>query len=284
MDGFIIIDKDKNTTSFDVVYKMKKLFGTKKVGHSGTLDPDATGVLVVGINRATKFFPIITKDSTKEYLASIRLGIKTDTADITGSVIESVDVPIITDSTLNDILTSFIKTYDQMPPIYSAKKVDGRRAYDLARKGVEIKLKPASVTIYDVKLVKRYDNENFDVLFKVSKGTYIRSLIEDISEELGTIGTMSDLRRTYSDSFGIENAKKIEDITTEDLISLEAYTKSIYPEYKVSGNFKRMVENGVAIDIRDNIKYPCIYTDQSSRQPICIYDIKEGKAKLIFKF
>ncbi len=284
MDGFIIIDKEKNTTSFDVVYKMKKLFNTKKVGHSGTLDPDATGVLVVAVGRATKFLNIITKDSTKEYIASFKLGIKTDTSDITGDIIKSEDVDNISDEMLIKSLNKYICTYDQMPPLYSAKKVNGKRAYDLARKGIDVKLKPSSVTIYDATLIKRYDNENFDVLFKVSKGTYIRSLIEDIASDLNTIATMSDLRRTYSDSFNIDQAVKISNAKVSDLITLKDYTKELYPISYVSGNFKRMVENGVKIDIRDDHTYPCIFSDINTKEPICIYDKKDEGAGLIFKF
>ncbi len=284
MDGFVIIDKEKDMTSFDVVYKVKKIFNTKKVGHSGTLDPMATGVLVVGVNRATKFLQFITDSSYKEYIADIKLGQMSDTLDTTGEITQDILVDEISDEQLNQVIAAYIKTYDQIPPKFSAKKIDGKRAYDLARDGKEVVLKPCEVTIYDAKLIKRIDNENISVYFKVSKGTYIRSLIDDIARDLGTIGIMSGLRRTSTDNMTIEQAKLIGELTTDDLIPLHDVARMMYSEIFVDGNLLRMVDNGVPLDVKDFITYPCIYSNKETGQPVSIYDEIQGRAKLIFKF
>lgn len=218
-DGILIIDKPQNFTSHDVVAKIRKIIGTKKVGHTGTLDPMATGVLVVCIGAATKLVEHFT-EKDKIYEAKVKLGIKTDTADITGNILKEIPVEAIDKQLVNEVFKSFIGKQKQTPPIYSSIKVNGMKLYEYARKGLEVKIEPRNIEIFDIYNVKIIDNE---ILFTVhcSKGTYIRSLCEDIAEKLGTCGTMSYLRRIKTGEFAIDNSIQIDEIQEEKIISME---------------------------------------------------------------
>ncbi|MCR5278143.1 MAG: tRNA pseudouridine(55) synthase TruB, partial [Lachnospiraceae bacterium] len=192
LNGIINVYKEKNFTSFDVVAVMRGITGTRKVGHTGTLDPYAEGVLPVCIGSATALCDMLT-DKRKEYVASFLLGKSTDTLDITGTVLEERN-PQASVQTLEAAIRSFIGGYDQLPPMYSAKKVDGKRLYDLARAGKEVERKPQFVEIYDIEILSM-EYPGFTVRVECGKGTYIRSLGADIAAKCGELAVMTDLKR-----------------------------------------------------------------------------------------
>lgn len=214
MDGIVLINKGKNCTSRDVVNQVSKILKTKKIGHTGTLDPIATGVLVLCIGKATKLVEVITSYD-KEYEAEVILGIKTDTKDITGKILKE-EKAIISKENIEKCLKQMIGTYNQTVPIYSAVKINGKKLYEYARNNEEIELPKRKVTIKELKLISdiTYEKEKtkFKIKCHVSKGTYIRSLIEDIATNLNTIGTMENLKRTKQGNFQITSANTIQDI------------------------------------------------------------------------
>ena len=214
MNGIVLINKEKNCTSRDGVNQVSKILKTKKIGHTGTLDPIATGVLVLCIGKATKLVEVITSYD-KEYEAEVILGIKTDTKDITGKILKE-EKAIISKENIEECLKKMIGTYNQTVPIYSAVKINGKKLYEYARKNEEIELPKRKVTIKELKLISdiTYEKEKtkFKIKCHVSKGTYIRSLIEDIATNLNTIGTMENLKRTKQGNFQIANANTIQDI------------------------------------------------------------------------
>ena len=239
MNGIILINKEKGCTSHDVVYKVKK------VGHTGTLDPNATGVLPLLIGEATKISKYLINHD-KEYEVVLELGKKTSTADVEGEVIEEKEVPTksLEEQYVKKILKTFIGKQEQTPPIYSAIKINGKKLYEYARKGQEVKLEPRQIEIYDIELLNINKTEE-QISFRVrcSKGTYIRSLCEDIAERLGTVGLMKELKRTVVGDFKIENAitveelkEKIENKDYSCIISTQDYSKYV---------------NGVKLDIEN---------------------------------
>ena len=209
MTGILNVYKPKGITSHDVVSFVRRQLKMKRVGHTGTLDPLATGVLPVLIGNATKLSDIIMADE-KKYKARVTLGITTDTDDSTGEIIQKKDVSV-TEKELNDVIKTYIGEIEQIPPMYSAIKVDGQKLYKLARKGIEIERKSRNVTIYDIK-ISDFDGVNFDMEVHCSKGTYIRALCRDIGNALGTGAVMSELERTMSGVFTKENSYTFEDI------------------------------------------------------------------------
>ena len=206
--GVILVNKEKNMTSFDVVNEISHLFGIKRVGHTGTLDPLAEGVLIVTIGKATKVVELLTA-SYKEYIAEVKLGIKTDTLDITGKVIEEKEVPDL--SNLEEIINSYKKTYLQEVPIYSAVKVNGKKLYEYARNNEIVELPKKEVTIKEIELLNM-ERDTFTFKALVSKGCYIRSLINDIGISLNTYATMSNLLRTKQGKITLEDTHTLEDI------------------------------------------------------------------------
>ena len=210
MNGIIVIDKDKDYTSRDIVNITEKIFNTRKVGHAGTLDPMATGVLVLGLGTGVKILEYLN-DNDKEYIATVKLGILTDTLDITGNIIEEVKDFNITREEVESTLKSFIGKYDQVVPLYSSVKVSGERLYKYARNNKEVELPSREVEIYNIELLS-FNNDEFTFKTTVSKGTYIRSLIRDIGDKLNISCTMKELRRTRQGDFSLDDA-----ITTQDL-------------------------------------------------------------------
>lgn len=211
MDGFILINKPKNWTSYDVIRVLKKLFNVKKIGHSGTLDPFAEGLLIIGINRATKFIEFLM-NLPKEYIAKIKFGIETDTLDIDGEIINCDNNFKLNENVLQMAVDDFPRNYEQIPPKFSAKKVDGSRAYELAREGKEFELKPKLVSIYDLK-IQSIDEINNEAVFylKVSSGFYVRSFARDLANRIGTFGYLLELKRIAIGNFKLENAHNIDD-------------------------------------------------------------------------
>lgn len=214
MNGILNIDKPAGITSFDVVRKIRYLTGVKKVGHSGTLDPFATGVLLVFVGRETTKHISKFSNLDKEYYAKVKFGEKTDTADLTGKVIKRKPIPELSISQIESVCQNFIGKIQQIPPMYSAIKKDGIRLYKLARKGNTIEREPRRVEIKELELLE-YNKPFLKFSSVVSKGTYIRTLAEDIAEKLGTIGHLVELRRMGIGKFSVENALNFNKLTTK---------------------------------------------------------------------
>lgn len=206
MNGVLIVDKEKGMTSFDVIRQIKreKKDNKIKIGHIGTLDPMATGVLPILLGEATKLSDYLMEHD-KDYVAILKLGEKRSTGDQEGDIVETADIPEFDENKIKEVLNSFIGKSEQIPPMYSALKVNGKKLYELARQGIEVERKPRIIEITKIELISINGNE---VKFKVtcSKGTYIRTLCEDIAKKLGTVGYMADLRRTRVGNFKVENA------------------------------------------------------------------------------
>ena len=215
MFGFINLAKPKGFTSHDCIAKLRKLLNTRKIGHGGTLDPAATGVLPIAVGKATRLLQFLP--APKTYRATIRLGMTTDTDDLEGEVISSVDRVNLEASDIADCLNSFIGTIEQIPPIYSAIKKDGRKLYDLARRGEAIAVEPRTITISDIKLLGITQAEFLSVEAEIScgPGTYIRSIARDLGKQLGVGGTLAGLVRTESCGLLIEQSLSFEAIAKE---------------------------------------------------------------------
>lgn len=203
---FLLIDKPKGITSHDVIDVVRRVTGERRVGHAGTLDPNATGLLVVGVGRdETKNLGSLTKDTKKTYEAEIYLGEERDTDDIEGKIIKSNNITQPSLNTLKRVIKGFIGKQEQIPPVYSAIKLGGRKAYELARRGDKLNLKTRETTVYSIKLVN-YQYPILEITCRVSSGTYIRSLARDIGRRLGTYGYLKNLRRTGIGKFSVEKA------------------------------------------------------------------------------
>ena len=209
MNGVILIDKERDWTSNDVVSKLKGILHERRIGHSGTLDPMATGLLVVFVGRATRAVEF-AEGHDKSYRASLRLGLVTDTQDITGTVLETNDVSV-SDSQLAELLESFKGEQMQLPPMYSAIKVKGKRLYDIARAGGEVERKLRPIVIRDISLKGR-DGDDYILDVSCSKGTYVRTICHDIGARLGCGGCMSALRRTQAGGFSVAQAHKLSEV------------------------------------------------------------------------
>ena len=260
MDGLLLINKKENMTSRDVVNIASRKLNTKKIGHTGTLDPLATGVLVLAVNKGLKVVEDITA-LDKEYVAEVTLGIKTDTLDITGNVIEEKDERVITKEELNKVLDSFIGKYEMKVPIYSAVKVNGKKLYEYAREGKNIELPIKNVYVYNMELLEINDNK-FKFKCKVSKGTYIRSLINDICEKLDVIGTMSSLTRTKQGNFDIKDAIDLEEI--DENTKLISLIDSInLPKVEADEYLFNKIKNGSKLQNRYNYdEFAFIYNNE----------------------
>ena len=246
MDGIIVVNKPKGITSRDVVNKACKLLNTKKIGHTGTLDPIATGVLVLCVGKATKLVEVLTKND-KEYIATVKLGVLTDTLDTDGKVLEEKDV-FIKKEDLVRTLNSFVGFYDQEVPIYSAVKINGKKLYEYARSNIKVDLPKRRVEIKKIELLEfNKDHYKFKVL--VSKGTYIRSLIKDINDKLKIIGSMSDLIRTKQGDFDIKDSYTISEIN-DSKYNLLTVTDVLKDENCViiDDTLFKVVKNGGLID------------------------------------
>lgn len=255
MDGILIIDKEKNYTSRDIVNIVSKTLKTKKVGHTGTLDPLATGILVICVGKATKLVDILTNHD-KEYIADITFGIETDTLDSTGNILKEENKIIKTEDIIQ-ALNSYKKEYDQQVPIYSAIKINGKKLYEYARENIEVELPTRKVNIYDIELLNYeiIDNKtHIQIRCNVSKGTYIRSLIRDIGASLNTCAIMTDLRRTKLGNFNIEDSINIKDIKIDKLHSIEEVLKD-YKQVEVTDDLEFKIKNGCKIENIYNEKY-----------------------------
>lgn len=255
MNGFILVNKKKDMTSRDVVNILTKILNTKKIGHTGTLDPFAEGILLVAVNKGLKVVKLLNyKD--KEYIAKVKLGIKTDTLDITGNILEEKKEELNKEELL-EVLKSFIGEYSYEVPIYSAIKVNGKKLYEYARNNQKVELPIKNSYIYDIKLIDFKDN-SFTFSVKVSNGTYIRALVRDISKKLNKLMTLEELTRTKVDNLLIENSYTLEDIKNNNFKLLKINDLLNYKEVELSRDLEDKVLNGNKIKLEekeDNILF-----------------------------
>lgn len=283
MDGIILVNKEKGYTSRDVVNIIGKILKTKKVGHFGTLDPLATGLLIIGIGSYTKLGNYLLDDS-KDYIAEVLIGTSTDTYDVTGNVLERKNNFCLDKKILEEALNSFKGKYMQEVPIYSAVKVNGRKLYDYARSGEKVKLPKKEVEIFDIKLLDFYEkdkNNYFKFKVSVSKGTYIRSLINDLSKKLDIPLCMSNLKRVRQDKFLLENASDISDIENGNYKLLNVREVLDLDEREITKEKEKLILNGSVIDkISDKL---VLFT--KNKEDIVLYGPYKDKMKpyLFFK-
>lgn len=273
MNGIIVVNKENGYTSRDVVNIISKIMRTKKVGHTGTLDPIAEGVLVVCVGKCTKLCDYFTS-SYKEYIVEFKLGYETDTLDYTGKIINTSDKNVSKDDII-DVINSFIGEYNQEVPLYSAVKINGKKLYEYARNNIKVDLPSRIVNIKNIEILEI--NDVIKIKCFVSKGTYIRSLIRDIGYKLGTYATMTKLVRTKQGDFNIENSYSLEDIKNNNykLYSLEEIFKE-YPRIELNSDEYKKVSNGVILDNIYNSPYVLFYYDNKL---ISLYKVYE-KSKL----
>lgn len=281
MNGILIVNKPKNYTSRDIVNIISKKLNTTKVGHTGTLDPIAEGILVVPIGRALKISELLTSEK-KEYIAKVILGYETDMLDITGKEIKR-NIPNVDKDKLIEVLNSFIGKYNQEVPMYSAVKVNGRKLYEYARSNIQITPPSKIVEIYSISLLEgpiyKDNTVEFTMKCEVSKGTYIRSLIRDIAYKLSTYGTMKELIRTKQGSFLLEDAFTLEDIQKDNykLLSIKEALPNIKIT-KIDDKTLKQVKNGMVLDkfFEEEIS---LLVDKDGREIAIYKDIGNGKVK-----
>jgi tRNA pseudouridine55 synthase len=266
INGIFLINKSEGYTSRDVDNIVGKKFGTKKVGHAGTLDPFATGLMIVAINKGTKLLPFIN-DERKIYLATLMLGKATSTGDLTGEVIEEKPFKKLDNIKINQVLQSFLGESSQIPPIYSAIKVNGKELYKYAHEGKNIDIKPRNINIYSISLVSYIGNE---IVFRceVSKGTYIRTLGEDIAKKLETVGFLKSLCRESVGDYSLKDAIMLDKLSENDILN-QNDIKLIYNKAIVDDNKKQDLINGKLIEIKMNCEYFTAIDSEGNLIAIC---------------
>ncbi|MDY0295667.1 MAG: tRNA pseudouridine(55) synthase TruB [Acholeplasmataceae bacterium] len=282
MDGFLFIDKPIGMTSHDVVAKIKRKFKFDKIGHTGTLDPFASGLLILCIGKATKLAYLFS-DLDKKYEGTLVFGNHYDTYDTTGKILKK-DHPSLHEDDIKQKMASFIGSYDQLPPMYSAIKIDGEKLYDIARRGEEIDREKRLVHIYQFDMIHGLEQNACDFICHVSKGTYIRSLAVDLAAKLHTLGALSRLRRLQVGSYTVEQAKTIEEVTLDDLMSLDVFfehTQSIVlNDYMI-----KLVKNGIYLDERQ-IKTTTPFVVKNNEGELIAYyivnDVNQYRPVVIF--
>lgn len=286
MNGIILIDKPQDWTSHDVVAKLRGILHERRIGHSGTLDPLATGLLVVFVGRATRAVEFAEADS-KEYIAGLRLGLSTDTQDISGNVIaECSDLP--DEGAVRRAVNSFIGDIEQIPPMYSAIKIGGKKLYELARKGQSVERAPRKITVSSIEIIGR---EGGDYLLKIacSKGTYIRTLCNDIGASLGCGACMSSLRRISAGAFSVESAHSIDEVENAanegQLVDITLPVDTLFsalPELKVPESTANRLKTGNIIKISAADGDYRVYSD--SGEFLLVGKVENGKLKTIKSF
>lgn len=284
MNGIIVLDKPLGKTSHDMVNFMRRLTGIKKIGHTGTLDPMATGVLPMCIGNATKAADMITL-SDKRYRAQFRLGITTDTEDISGEILNEKQVDVIIED-IEKAIYSFCGEIEQIPPMYSAVKQNGKKLYELARKGIEIERPKRKITIYSIDIID-VDTQSFTVTIDVhcSKGTYIRTLCADIGKKLGTGACMTALRRTATGFFTIENAVTQEELE-KDIAQIDKFIIPVdhifsdYPKIYLNEKQKKSILNGVRMTWRPGIEGQSYRVYDEDKKFLCISKCVDGRLRL----
>lgn len=275
VSGVLIVNKPAKITSHDVVRRIRKLYNTKKVGHTGTLDPIAEGVLCVLIGRAAKAAEYLVSDD-KEYIAGIKLGLTTDTEDITGNIIQKFEGKLPAFCELQAVLGSYIGNIEQVPPMYSAIKVQGKKLYEYARENIEVERQPRKITIYDIKAdIIDEERGEYRLTVRCSKGTYIRTLCADIGKSLGCGGVMSSLLRTKSGTFGLSEAltfDELEKMSETERIEVLKPTESLFsdlPKVVLSNFFANLCRTG------NEIYQHKIKTNFDTFTKVALYD-KDG--------
>ena len=266
MDGIFNIYKEKGFTSHDVVAIVRRTIHMKKVGHTGTLDPDAEGVLPVCVGKATKLSDVIM-DGRKSYRAMLRLGITTTTEDASGEVLETKEVDFNEDK-IREVVASFIGRLEQVPPMYSAVKVNGKKLYELAREGKEIERKSRTIEVYDIRIRQFLPPDRVEIDVDCSKGTYIRTLCSYIGKALGCGGHMAELLRTRTGAFSLENAIKLDELKAlaeqekveTVLLTMEEALED-FPVVKVSEKSQKFLYNGGKIQERFLTEKPAVLTE-----------------------
>ena len=284
MNGILLVNKQENMTSRDVVNEVCKIFNTKKVGHTGTLDPMAKGVLVLALGNSLKIVNNITC-LDKEYITKITLGIKTDTLDNTGKIISKEKINNIDVKQIDKVLNSFLGDYHMQVPLYSAVKVNGKKLYEYARNNIKVELPYKDVKIYEIERISDliYENDKISFKFKckVSKGTYIRSLINDIAKKLNTIGIMSELTRIKQGKFSIEDCYTLEDIKNGKYKLLNMKDVIDLPIIKITDDVYKKVKNGMKLENNYNYEEFCFeYNDNI----IAIYKQEDNYVKPVRVF
>ena len=295
MDGIFNIYKEKGFTSHDVVAIVRRTIHMKKVGHTGTLDPDAEGVLPVCVGKATKLSDVIM-DGRKSYRAMLRLGITTTTEDASGEVLETKEVDFNEDK-IREVVASFIGKLEQVPPMYSAVKVNGKKLYELAREGKEIERKSRTIEVYDIRIRQFLPPDRVEIDVDCSKGTYIRTLCADIGKVLGCGGHMAELLRTATGAFSLENAIKLEELKAlaeqekaeEALLTMEDALKD-FPVVKVSEKSAKFLYNGGKIQERFLTEKPAVLkegeivaTYDHAYNLVGLYEIKKEESNFFIK-
>lgn len=287
-NGILIIKKEKGYTSNDVVSVLRGILRMKKIGHTGTLDPNAEGVLPVCLGKGTKLVSLLT-DMDKEYTAAARLGVTTDTEDMTGTVLTEKQISLNEAPGAEEAeraLYSFLGDYDQIPPMYSAKKVNGKKLYELAREGKEIERKPCRVRINKIDLIS-YDFPILRFSVTCSKGTYVRSLIRDLGEKLGTGAAMESLVRTRVSEFTYEEALTLKEV--EELAKAGEIDKYIrdpesvftdLPVFKVKGKTEALLKNGNTFNVPEKVKDGDYRVHTEDDRFAAVYTVSKGQAKL----
>ena len=242
LSGSLLINKEIGLTSRQEVNNISRRLGEKKVGHIGTLDPFADGLLIVLLGSSTKISPFLeTMDKT--YLATLKLGEKTNTGDLTGEVVETKEIPELSKDKISAVLHSFLGKSSQIPPLFSALKVNGQEMYKYARKGIKIERKPREIEVFKIDLVS-FEKNKITFLAKVSKGTYIRTLGEDIAEKLETVGHLTKLTRTEIGPYSLKDAKKSSEVSEEDLLLIERMLSHI-KTFEVDEDLAKKALNGM---------------------------------------
>ena len=248
MDGILVINKPKGITSFDCIGILRKKLGIKKIGHTGTLDKEVTGVLVVCVGKATKLVDILV-DHIKEYECTMEFGKKTNTEDSYGIVLEEKEPKSHTDKEIDSILESFKGRYMQIPPMYSNVKIDGKKLYQYAVKDIEVERKPRPIDIYDIKRTSSLENNEFSFTVTSSKGLYVRTLCSDIAIKLDELGFMKCLKRTKLGDYSLNEAIDLENVKESDIIPLEDVLNT-FPKVEVKDYLVNLIKNGIKLDHR----------------------------------
>ena len=242
VNGSLLINKEIGLTSRQEVNNVSKRLGQKKAGHIGTLDPFADGLLVVLLGSSTKISPFL-EVMDKTYLATLKLGEKTNTGDLTGEVVEKKEIPELSKDKISKVLHGFLGKSSQIPPIFSALKVNGQELYKYARKGIEIERKPRKIEVFEINLIS-FEKDEITFIAKVSKGTYIRTLGEDIANKLGTVGHLTRLTRTAIGPYSLKDAKRSSEVSEKDLLQIEKMLAHV-KTYEVDGDLAKKALNGM---------------------------------------
>ena len=284
-NGIIIIDKPADWTSMDVCAKLRGILKTKKVGHAGTLDPMATGVLPVFVGQATRGVSF-AESGEKEYVAKLQLGLVTDTQDTSGQTLAEYPVTVTMDD-LAAVLPRFTGAIQQIPPMYSAIKINGQKLYDLARQGREVERKPRPVTIHQLELLERLSDTEFTLRVRCSKGTYVRTLCHDIGQALGCGGCMASLRRTMAAGYTLAESHTIDEVQAQGEALLRPVDTLFrqYPEYRITHpRVEQLCRNGNAFTVKTPLESGIYRVYGMEGDFLCLSRLENGQMTSIKNF